>query len=144
MHQAPAADAENRRSAAAPAELDAAAEDVGGIRPRRDVEHQTRQDKQPEFLNSEHEDLAPPKRTETAFVGSMTVAMTLNGPLPVNCITIASHLILIAHLPVASCPVSIGLCKSIRSACLEVPEFGERCKDAWPPSFVLMSSAIPA
>jgi hypothetical protein len=39
---------------AAPSELDAAADDVGGIRPRRDIEQQPGKDEQPEFMNAQH------------------------------------------------------------------------------------------
>ena len=54
VDEAAAADAERGRRPAAPSELDAAADDVGGIRPRRDVEQQPGKDEEPEFVNAEH------------------------------------------------------------------------------------------
>ena len=53
MNETAAADAERGRRAAAPPQLDAAADDIGGVRSRRDVEQQAREDKKPEFVNAE-------------------------------------------------------------------------------------------
>jgi hypothetical protein len=90
MYEAAAADAENGRSAPAPAELDAAAENVGGIRPWGDVEQQTGQDEQPEFMNSEHDEVSPSKRTETALCQFQSGAVDTESELHLfNCITIA-------------------------------------------------------
>src|SRR5262249_25714548 len=54
MDKAAAADADRGRRPAAPAELDAAADDIGGIRPRCDIEQQAGQDEKPDFVNTEH------------------------------------------------------------------------------------------
>ena len=48
------ADAERRGRAAAPADLHAAADDIGGVRARRDVEQQAGDDEEPEIVNAEH------------------------------------------------------------------------------------------
>jgi hypothetical protein len=56
-------------AAAAPSELDAAADDVGGIRPRRDIEQQPGEDEQPEFMNAEHFTNHPPARTSVLARG---------------------------------------------------------------------------
>jgi hypothetical protein len=53
MDQTAAADPGRRRDPAAPSELDAAADNVGRVRPRRDVEQQPGEDEQPEFMNAE-------------------------------------------------------------------------------------------
>src|SRR4051794_11728069 len=54
MNQTAAADPECRRRSAAPSQLDAAADDVSGIGPRRDVKQQPGEDEQPEFVNAEY------------------------------------------------------------------------------------------
>jgi len=46
------------------AAADAAADDIGGVRTRHDVEHQPGQDEEPEFVNPEHDTdfLASPRQ----------------------------------------------------------------------------------
>src|SRR5829696_6548869 len=53
MDQTTAADSDRRRRSAAPAQLDAAADNIGRVRPRSDVEQQPGEDEQPEFVNAE-------------------------------------------------------------------------------------------
>src|SRR5829696_4967169 len=52
MNQTAAADTDRRRRAAAPAQLDAAADNIGRIWPRSDVEQEPGEDEKPEFVNA--------------------------------------------------------------------------------------------
>ena len=53
MDQAAAADADRRHRPAAPPHLHAAAGNIGSVRPRRDDEQESREDKEPEIMNTE-------------------------------------------------------------------------------------------
>jgi hypothetical protein len=48
------ADAERGHGAAAPSKLHATSDDIRGVRSRRDVEDQSRDDEEPEIVNAEH------------------------------------------------------------------------------------------
>src|SRR5712691_6286464 len=78
MHQTAAADADRGRRPAAPAELDAAADDVGGIRPWRDIEQKAGKDEKPEFMNAEHD--RPSNRLRSAIYGFHDGGMTPPNP----------------------------------------------------------------
>ena len=53
VNQTAAADPDRGRQPAAPAELDAAPDDIGGVRSRRDVKQQAGEDEKPEFVDPE-------------------------------------------------------------------------------------------
>jgi hypothetical protein len=71
MDQTAAADADRGRRPAAPAELDAAADDIGRVRPGGDVEQEAGKDEKPEFVNAEH-DYPSVTASDPPFPGSMT------------------------------------------------------------------------
>ena len=64
MDETAAADADRGRRPAAPAELDASTDDIGGIRSRGDIEQQSGKDEQPEFVDAEHVTRSFPAATD--------------------------------------------------------------------------------
>ncbi len=54
MHQAAHADAERSRNPAAPSQLHAAADHIGGVGTGRDIQQKPRRQEQPEIMNAEH------------------------------------------------------------------------------------------